>query len=99
MGRKRGETELENMIEMKVDIVEYIDSLDISEDNKNSLKYWITERNIDGTDFISGMALALQHEKKITPEDFITIVMWESKMKKEEPKWKTFLRNIRFLGQ
>ncbi|MDD4422523.1 MAG: hypothetical protein PHD46_05765, partial [Eubacteriales bacterium] len=64
---------MENLIERKIDIVDYIDGLNISEDNKTSLKYWVTERNIDGADFISGMALALQNEKKITPEDFMII--------------------------
>ena len=85
---------MENLLETKIDIVYYIDGLSISEDNKNSLKYWVIERPADGADFISGMCLALQNEKKITPEDFITIVMRESKVKEGTPKWKSFLRDI-----
>jgi len=80
------------------DIVEYIDKLNISEDNKASLKYWL-DAKADGQicdDFIFGLCLALQNEGKINPEDFITITMHTPEKRKEESRWKSFLRGICF---
>ena len=80
------------------DIVEYIDGLNISDNSKNSLLYWVEQREQGQAcdDFILGMCLALQNERKITPEDFITITQWQPKKRKEESGWKSFLKIIRF---
>jgi hypothetical protein len=82
----------------KINIREYIDKLNISEDNKASLKYWL-DAKADGQicdDFIFGMCLALQNERKITPEDFIIITMHAPEKRKEESRWKNFWKSIRF---
>lgn len=80
------------------DIRKHINQLNISDNSKRSLDYWITRQEdlgVDCKDFIYGMALALLNEQKITQEDFITLVMWApEKNRKEESGWKSFLRSI-----
>lgn len=83
------------------DIIYYIDKLNISDNSKTSLLYWIEQREQGQAcdDFILGMCLALQNERKITPEDFITISQWQPKKRKKESLWKSFLRGICFWRQ
>jgi hypothetical protein len=80
------------------DIRKHINQLNISDNSKNSLLYWIEQREQGQAcdDFILGMCLALQNEGKINPEDFITITMHTPEKRKEESRWKSFLKIIRF---
>jgi len=73
---------------IETNIHDYVNNLNISKSNKNSLNYWLS-RKAEGQaceDFISGMCLALQNEGKITPDEALVILIWESPVKRKEPK-------------
>lgn len=81
----------------KVNILEYISKLNIKDETRRNLISYIikSEQGEDSEAYIFGMALALQNEGIITPEDFISIVMRKRKEKREEESWwKSFLRGI-----
>ena len=86
---------------IETNIYDYVNNLNISKSNKNSLNYWLS-RKAEGQaceDFISGMCLALQTENKITPEEALVLLLWEPKKRREESGWKSFWRSIRFWGR
>ena len=86
---------------IETNITDYVNKLDINNDTKSSLHYWL-DRKANGQaceDFISGMCLALQTEKKLCPEEALVLLLWEPKKRKEESGWKSFWRSIRFWGR
>lgn len=80
----------------KVNILEYISKLNIKDETRRNLISYIvkSEQGEDSEAYIFGMALALQNEGIITPEDFIAIVMREKKVREEVPWWKSFWKGI-----
>ncbi len=73
---------------IETNITDYVNGLNITQKTKETLQYWLN-RKVEGQaceDFISGMCLALQTENKITPDEALVILIWESPVKRKEPK-------------
>ena len=95
---------MEDLIETKVNIMDYIDKLGISEGNKFQLKSQVEKKQeLSGeekrscNDYITGVCSALYSEGKITQDDAFIIEFWEPRKKRKEvPKWKSFLGGIWF---
>ncbi len=86
---------------IETNITDYINGLNITQKTKETLQYWLN-RKVEGQaceDFICGMCLALQTEKKLSPEEALVLLLWEPKKRKEESGWKSFWRSIRFWGR
>ena len=59
----------------ELSIKDTIDTLEISEKNKDNLKYYIDKKDEKNKERLFGVALALQDESLITPESFVSLVI------------------------